>query len=243
MGSRGCWSAPRPRPRSSADCPEPAPATYFGKVLGVASVASTSTNATVACLSASGSAAMMASIAPGPASLSLAMAFCVSGAHQIRGRLDLLDQPVGTQVGEKTHSAVLMLLYGLPLPQPCAHNFQWPGSSKQAWIMPCLPGATAVLACSRVTVSMAISEASVRAALESFVEPVSAADPGSKRMRCAAWSCRPTGSWQELNSVSRPWAIRIRCNRRCSSIWLRPVLDVELTLELGSQHCASRGAA
>jgi ATP-binding protein involved in chromosome partitioning len=37
--------------------------------------------------------------------------------------------------------------------------------------MPCLPGATAVLASSGVTVSMAISEASVRAALEKFVDP------------------------------------------------------------------------
>src|SRR3984957_1171957 len=37
--------------------------------------------------------------------------------------------------------------------------------------MPCLPGATAVLASSGVTVSMAISEASVRAALENFVDP------------------------------------------------------------------------
>ena len=37
--------------------------------------------------------------------------------------------------------------------------------------MPCLPGATAVLASSGVTVSMAISEASVRAAVENFVDP------------------------------------------------------------------------
>jgi ATP-binding protein involved in chromosome partitioning len=37
--------------------------------------------------------------------------------------------------------------------------------------MPCLPGATAVLACSTVTAIMAISEAKLRAALDSFVDP------------------------------------------------------------------------
>jgi ATP-binding protein involved in chromosome partitioning len=37
--------------------------------------------------------------------------------------------------------------------------------------MPCLPDATAVLACSRVTISMAISEAKLRAALDSFIDP------------------------------------------------------------------------
>src|ERR1700682_1235231 len=37
--------------------------------------------------------------------------------------------------------------------------------------MPCLPGATAVLASSRMIQFMPISEASVRAALDSFVDP------------------------------------------------------------------------
>src|SRR6202034_985529 len=92
-------------------------------------------------------------------------------SHEIGGRLDLLDQSVGTQVGEKTHSAVLMLLQGLSLPQSFAHTFQWPSGSKQAGIMPCLPAATAVLAGFGVTESMAISEASVRAALESYIDP------------------------------------------------------------------------
>ena len=50
-----------------------------GKVFWLTRLASTSTNAMVADLSASGSAPNTASIAPGPTSFSRAIAFCVAG--------------------------------------------------------------------------------------------------------------------------------------------------------------------
>ena len=56
------------------------PRTYSGNVLGLTSEVSTSTKATVAFLSDSGSAPNTASIAAGPRSLSLATAFSVAGS-------------------------------------------------------------------------------------------------------------------------------------------------------------------
>ncbi len=59
--------------------PSTSPRTNCGKVFWLTRPASTSTKATVAVLLASGRAAKMGSIAPGPRSLSLAMAFFRAG--------------------------------------------------------------------------------------------------------------------------------------------------------------------
>ena len=55
------------------------PRTNCGKVFWLTSAVSTSTNASVAPLSASGSAPRIGSMAPGPMSFSRAMAFCRAG--------------------------------------------------------------------------------------------------------------------------------------------------------------------
>src|ERR1700722_14600321 len=72
--------------------------------------------------------------------------------HQVVGRLDLCDQSVRTQVAEKTHSAVLMLsAWAAQIAARCPQFLKWPGRSKQAGIMPCLPEAPAVLTSFRVS--------------------------------------------------------------------------------------------
>src|SRR5437879_2145521 len=66
-------------PEITRGLPSIRPRTNCGKVFWLTSAPSTSTNAMVAFLSASGSTANTASMAPGPSSFSLATAFCVAG--------------------------------------------------------------------------------------------------------------------------------------------------------------------
>src|ERR1700733_10410166 len=66
-------------PATTRGLPWTRPSTNCGKVFWLTRPVSTSTNATVAFLSASGNAANTGSIAPGPRSLSFAIVFCVAG--------------------------------------------------------------------------------------------------------------------------------------------------------------------
>ena len=85
--------------------PSMRPRTKTGKVFWFTRWLSTSTKPMVADLSASGSAPSTGSMAPGPTSFSRAIAFCLAGLSRIVRGPDLGDQPVGTQVREKAHSA------------------------------------------------------------------------------------------------------------------------------------------
>src|SRR5215470_2444634 len=65
-------------PEMTRGLPSTSPRMYSGKVLWLTRLPSTSTNAKVAPLSASGRAPKIGSIAPGPTAVSRATAFCVS---------------------------------------------------------------------------------------------------------------------------------------------------------------------
>ena len=102
--------------------------------------------------------------------------------------------------------------------------------------MPCLPGATAVLASTVVILRCpSISEASVRAALESFVEPYLRADPGEAgALRAVELERRPRAG---TNRTRLPDARLCACaaSRRCSGTCARPGVELPLTLELTSR--------
>jgi len=86
--------------------------TKVGKVFALASAARTSTKATVACLSASGRAASVGSMAAAPRALRWPMAFWDSVPQYVRGRLDLPYQPVRPKVRKKTHGLRTLCLAG-----------------------------------------------------------------------------------------------------------------------------------
>src|ERR1700728_4623424 len=100
--------------------------------------------------------------------------------------------------------------------------------------MPCLPGATAVLAGFGVTESMAISEASVRAALESYIDPyLQQSLAQASALRAVEFNADRVLVKIELGfpTVGYAHTLQSALQRHLAAAGL----EVELTLELASQ--------
>src|SRR5262249_33735738 len=118
-------------PAITRGLPSMRPRTKVGKDFGLAIALITSTKATVAFLSASGSAANIGSSAAGPPSFSFAMAFCVAG---LWGSLEDLISVMSRSARRLVKKPIQ------PFRQGTCVGFRYPGSGGKYAIRPCAAG-------------------------------------------------------------------------------------------------------
>ena len=101
--------------------------------------------------------------------------------------------------------------------------------------MPCLPGATAVLACSKVTASWRLPRLAYARPLKASSSHI-CSRRWRRRRRCAPWSCaRDRLRGTDRTRLSDVGLYAFLANRRCSGICAAQGIDVPLTLELTSR--------